>query len=85
MRNIYILVSLILEVKNMNVTPINDGYAVTVSLKDNTTYAYSPRCFAWAERTQIRQITDDLLQRGIIKPSISPYCARVVPVIKKNG
>lgn len=28
---------------------------------------------------------DDLLQRGIIQPSVSPYCARVVPVKKKDG
>lgn len=79
------LVSLIREVENTSVIPIEDGHAITVSLKDNTTYAYSPRRFAWSERRQIREITDDLLQRGIIKPSISPYCARVVPVIKKNG
>ena len=75
---------LIREVENMNVTLINDGYTITMSLKDNTTYAYSPRHFAWAERNRICQITDNLLQRGIkIKPI--PYCARVVPVIKKNG
>lgn len=34
---------------------------------------------------EIRKITDDLLARGIIKDSIAPYCARVVPVKKKNG
>lgn len=33
----------------------------------------------------MRQITDDLLARGIIKESTSPYCARVVLVKKKNG
>lgn len=30
-------------------------------------------------------ITDDLLTRGIIKSSFSPYCARVVLVTKRNG
>jgi len=43
------------------------------------------RGFAYNERLQIRQITDDLLNRGIIKHSQSPYCARVVPVRKKSG
>lgn len=28
---------------------------------------------------------DDLLARDIMIPSISPYCARLVPVRKKNG
>lgn len=56
-----------------------------VTLKDDSIYAYAPRRFAWAERNQIREIIDDLLTRCIIKKSISPYCARVVPVKKKNG
>jgi len=38
-----------------------------------------------SERLQIREITDDLLARGIIQYSNSPYCARVVPVRKRNG
>jgi len=29
--------------------------------------------------------SDDLFNRGIIKHSQSPYCARVVPVRKKSG
>jgi len=44
---------------------------VKISLKDDSIYAYAPRKFAWAERLQIREITDDLLRRntvtGIIK------------------
>lgn len=60
---------------------------VTVSLKDNLTYAYAPRRFAWTERLEIRKITNNLLARGIIKPSLSPYCSsmRMVPVRKRNG
>lgn len=34
---------------------------------------------------KLRKITDDLLARGIIKPSISLYCARIVPIRKRNG
>lgn len=79
------LLSIIDEVENTEVAPVKDDYAVRVSLKDDSTYAFAPRRFAWAERQQIREITDDLLKRGIIKHSISPYCARVVPVRKRNG
>jgi len=45
---------------------------------------YAPRRFAHSKRLQLREITDDLLTRGIIKSSISPYCARIVPVRKKG-
>lgn len=75
----------ILEVENSESQIIQDDYCVRVHLKDTSTYAYAPRKFALAECKQIREITDDLLQRGIIKESTSPYCARVVLVRKKNG
>lgn len=79
------VISVIREVENTIVRPIDDDYMVKVTLKDDTVYAYSPRRFAWSERQQIRCITDDLLNRGIIKYSTSPYCARVVPIRKRNG
>lgn len=79
------VINILNEIHDMNVDKINDDYCVKVALKDNSTYAYAPRRFAWTERLQIRDITDDLLARDIIKPSTSPYCARVVPVRKKNG
>jgi len=56
-----------------------------VRLKDSSIYAYAPRRFAHSERLQLRAITDDLLKRNIIKPSVSPYCACVVPVRKRSG
>ena len=58
---------------------------VTVSLKDNSIFAYVPRKFAWIERLQIREIIEDLLKYDIIKESCSPYCSRIVPVRKRNG
>jgi len=73
------------QVENMNIPLEDDDYTVKVRLKDESTFAYSPRRFAYNEKLQIREITDDLLSRNIIKVSTSPYCARVVPVKKKNG
>lgn len=78
------LISTIIEVQKTMVPPNPHDYMVKVALKDESTYAYASRKFAWSERQQIRVITD-LLERGIIKYSISPYCARVIPVRKKNG
>lgn len=79
------LIQTIIEARCSIVPVTNDDYAVSVNLKDESTFAYAPRCLAFAERRQIREITDDLLSRGIIKESTSPYCARIVPVRKKNG
>lgn len=73
------------EVNNTSVPPPDEEYLVEVTLKDSSIFAFAPRRFAFEERRQIREITDDLLKREIIKPSISPYCARVVPVRKRNG
>lgn len=77
--------SLLKDIESTPVVPIEDNYSVKIALKDDSIYAYAPRKFAHVERIQIRDITDDLLKREIIKPSTSPYCARVVPVRKKNG
>ncbi|XP_011883952.1 PREDICTED: uncharacterized protein LOC105571091, partial [Vollenhovia emeryi] len=79
------LKDIIAEVKQTKSIAVEDDYSVQVRLKDDSTYSFSPRRFAYAERLQIRGIVDDLLARGIVQPSTSPYCARVVPVRKRNG
>ncbi|XP_026829817.1 uncharacterized protein LOC113563025 [Ooceraea biroi] len=76
---------LLMEIEKSSVPRVDDDYCVTVHLKDESPYRYAPRKFALAEQIEIRKITDDLLARGIIKESISPFCARVVPIKKKNG
>jgi len=63
---------------------MDDDYSVKVRLKDESIFAYSPRRFAYNEKLQIREITDDLLSRNVIKVSTSPYCARVVPEEKRH-
>jgi len=79
------LVRTITEVERSAVDPVDDGYTVSVRLKDESVYAFAPRRFAYSERIELRKITDDLLERGIIKPSVSPYCARVVPIRKRTA
>lgn len=79
------LAEIILSVQGLEIGQERDDYSVRVQLKDDSLYAYAPRRFVQTERLEIRKITDNLLQRGIIKPSVSPYCARVVPVRKRNG
>jgi len=79
------LKSIVLDVNNTSVFLIDDGHAVRVRLRDTSVFAYAPRRFAHSERLQLRAITDDLMKREIIKPSVSPYCVRVVSVRKRSG
>jgi len=79
------LIKLINEIEETHCDVINDEYSVKVYLKDDSIFAYALRRFAHAERLQLREITDNLMERGIIKNSISAYCSRIVLVKKKNG
>ncbi|XP_077258535.1 uncharacterized protein LOC143895354 [Temnothorax americanus] len=79
------LKQVIREVEEADIPVVDNGYAVRVKLRDPSIYAYALRRLAYEERRQVREIIDDLLARGIIKPSTSPYCARIVLVRKKNG
>ena len=36
-------------------------------------------------RGNLDEMVDDMLRREVIRPSVSPYAARVVPVQKKDG
>lgn len=76
---------MICKIERANISLIEDDYNVRIHLKDNSTFAFALRRFAFAEKAQIREIIDDLLERDIIKPSISSYCSRIVPVKKRNG
>lgn len=54
-------------------------------LKDNSLFSYGTKRFSYGKKLELRKITDALLERKIIKPSISSYCSRVVLVNKRNG
>jgi len=79
------LKTIIRNVNSETVIPVEDEYEVHVRLKDPSVFAFAPRKFAFAQRLQIREVVDDLLRRGVIQPSVSPYCSRIVPIRKKNG
>lgn len=77
------LIKTFAEVDEMQIEPIRDDYKVRVNIKDSSIYAYAPRRMSYNEKMKLREITDNLLEREIIKPNSSPYCARVVPVKKE--
>lgn len=79
------LVEMFREIESMSIEPCTIAQPVKVYLKNDTVFSFGSRRFSYTERTELKQITDDLLERKIIKPSISPYCSRVVLVTKRNG
>jgi len=48
-----------------NIPIMNDDNSVKVKLKDESTFAYSAKQFAFNEKLLIREITDYLLSRNI--------------------
>jgi len=73
------------EMDEMQVEPVKDDHKIRVHIKDASFFRYAPRRMSMWEKKELMEITDDLLKRGIIKPSISPYCSRVVLVPKHDG
>lgn len=70
------LIKTLVEVDGLNIPEIKDNYKIRIMLKDKSVYANAPRRLALKERIQIREITDDLLARGIIQYSILPRIVR---------
>lgn len=66
-----------MKIENDDSAPVEDDFAVQVRINDPSIFAYAPRKIAHSERLEIRNIIDNLLKRGIIQPSRSPYCSRV--------
>ncbi|KMQ87107.1 hypothetical protein RF55_13706 [Lasius niger] len=46
------LISVIQEVENTEVTPLQEEYTIKIALKDESIYLFAPRKFAWTERMQ---------------------------------
>ncbi|XP_071571820.1 uncharacterized protein [Temnothorax nylanderi] len=73
------------SVDSLRIEPVKDDYCAKVHLKDNSLFRYAPRRMSEIEKRELDNIIEDLLKRNIIKPSISPYGARVVLVPKRDG
>lgn len=55
-----------------------------LNVKDKQPFHYAPSRLSVGEKNKVRAILDDLLERGIIRPSISEYASRTVSVRKKD-
>lgn len=79
------LVRLLQEVDETVIEPVDDGYNVRINLKDESLFIFAPRRMSFSEKQKLDTTTDNLLEREIIKPSVLPYCSRVVLVNKRNS
>lgn len=68
------------------ISPIEpDDYSMKIRLVNDVPVHCAPRQFSYYERMEIRKTVDGLIQRGIVRPSDSPYASAMVLVKKKNG
>lgn len=58
---------------------------VEIKLKEDKVFSCSPQRLSEKERSQLNKMIDDLLEKGVIRHSNSPYASRVVLVRKGNG
>lgn len=72
--------------KAINQTPpsVTTG-KLKIVLHDSKPIATKPRHLAYGERLQLKQIIQEQLQTGIIRPSESAYASPIVLVKKRNG
>jgi len=54
-------------------------------VKDKQSFHFAPGRLLYEEKSRVKEIVDDLLARGIIRPGNSEYASRVVLVKKKDG
>jgi hypothetical protein len=83
-RDLARLKQLLIETREATPDHITTG-KLTITLKDDIPVPYRPRRLAHAERTQVKEIVADLLQKGTIRESQSTYASPIVLVRKKNG
>lgn len=60
-------------------------FEMKISLKNDQVISLRPRRLSYSDKEKLQLILNDLLNRGIIRPSESPYASPIVLVRKKNG
>lgn len=61
------------------------GYEADILLKSEGSVFCTPRRLSFAEKREVSRIVDELLERGVIRPSSSPYASPIVLTKKKSG
>ena len=62
-----------------------DVVTYSIDTGDHPPIRQQPRRVPFALRGKITDMVDDMLERGVIQPSSSPWASPVVLLAKKNG
>ncbi|XP_066585178.1 uncharacterized protein [Prorops nasuta] len=73
------------DIDNTHSPRIEHDFEMSINLKNTQPITFRPRRLSFAEKEKLREILDDLLKDGIIRPSESPYTSPIVLVRKKDG
>lgn len=56
-----------------------------ITVTDEKPFHYAPRRLSYHEKTKLKEIIDDLLEKGAIRESTSEYASPIILVRKRNG
>lgn len=65
-------------------TTVNTG-KMEIKLTSSTPVVYRPYKLSYSEKLKVRDITQDLLSKGVIRRSQSPYASPIILVKKRDG
>ena len=67
------------------ITPAKQDYEMHIRLTSTVPISFSPRRLSYADKQIVDKTVDELLQKGIIRPSNSPYAFPIVLTDKKDN
>lgn len=70
---------------HLNDAPKTNEYEVNIHLTDEAPFYCNPRRYSLHERSEMRKIIKDLMEKKMVRPSTSPYASPVVMAKKKDG
>lgn len=68
-----------------NIPPVKHDYKVHIQLTSKVPISFTPRRLSYADKQIVDKTIDEFLQKGIIRPSNSPYAFPIVLPSKKDG
>ncbi|XP_047026313.1 uncharacterized protein LOC124634698 [Helicoverpa zea] len=71
-------------IKGTAVTTVRTG-EMEIRLTSSTPVVYKPYRLSYSEKLKVREITQDLLEKGVIRRSTSEYASPIILVRKRDG
>lgn len=68
-----------------HIPKVDHDYCMQMRLTSEDPISYSPRRLSYADKQMVKETIDDLLKKGIIRPSNSAFAFGLVPVPRKDN